>query len=451
MKMPRFLTSPITGLMLTLLLLYVFAGALVAQSNSNGSTNSAGSNSSSDGSTSSAGGNSTSQGASQNSDSPAAKQLQALKDKQQLLEQKLTVLTDQQKLIQAMVPAGKSTPHTPGITTDADVKIEAAALSYEALQTVAEELRKQLAAEPNVAAYIIWNQNIDAGILGYETVTNQLAQLASDYDVLTKKPTQQELAAGALLPALPGLATGVLSSIGDILAYFRTSEKIEGRPITIEEAQVVAALVQALRQAGANTTVKYPAVFTANATTIANSSLLALIQTLRGTMQTAAMITAAYDAKTDADKKTDAYASRVALLKATNTATQSMLDDLNKPQNGVTPLMDLLRAERVITDLKDDARLLQLKVTQAGGENKTTSSFWHGVHLSHSGGAIIQYIAFDKAGNITRAGSVGEVNGFRELPADSKSDRIRIGFIPPMPAAKEGANKPAGDQNKRGN
>src|SRR5438094_641802 len=123
MRMTRFFTLPLIGMALPILFLCASPSRGFAQSNSNGSTNSTGNSSSSNGNTNSAGGNSSSQDSSQNSDSPAAKQLKDLKDKQQLLEQQLTVLTAQQKLIQAMVPAGKSTPPTPGITTDADVKI----------------------------------------------------------------------------------------------------------------------------------------------------------------------------------------------------------------------------------------------------------------------------------------------------------------------------------------
>lgn len=362
----------------------------------------------------------------------AAEEIAALDQRQKLLQKQLDVLNAERALIQGSLPAGKAAAPTGTLTLEGEGGVEAAMMAYQAVAAMAEELARQLKQQdPAGNKYIIEDRGADQKILAYQVVSAQLDLLLEDYKLLLAPPSPQEFGVAALLPAMPGVATGMLSAIGDILAFFRTDVKIQYRAIAIHGDAVAASLRRGARQTGSTAAFLHTSLLTPGGLDVSGSTLLAKLRQIRERMAAARKIVTDYEGKSAEAKKTDPWAPRVPFLNGANTAAGEVFTQLAKVQNASTPLLDLIRAERLITALDaDGARLLYLTAVQSGGANKTTKSFWRGNHLSHSGGSIVQFFAVDKEGVVAASGILGELTGFRELETSRNGSRLHLGFGP---------------------
>jgi len=111
------------------------------------------------------------------------------------------------------------------------------------------------------------------------------------------------------------------------------------------------------------------------------------------------------------DKKKETI---IAELKSLNSQFEKFYVDVIKvdPASGVNPITSYISTENLLTALAcnlgkgtcPDAYMLHLSVIDVGGNNRTKknllTSIFAGDGISHSGGAIVQYILYDMTGKI---------------------------------------------------
>jgi hypothetical protein len=122
----------------------------------------------------------------------------------------------------------------------------------------------------------------------------------------------------------------------------------------------------------------------------------------------------------------------LARLRAKNDQFARFVEALVKADatTGLNSLTSYIRAENMLAALKgpqgQDRNFywLQLKVLKAGGNNRIKTNpvidvFTGGNRLSHSGGAVVEYILFDPNGKSVAADTITEYSGY------IKSDRVK--------------------------
>ncbi len=122
----------------------------------------------------------------------------------------------------------------------------------------------------------------------------------------------------------------------------------------------------------------------------------------------------------------------IARLRAKNTQFDKFIEALVKADNvsGLNSLTSYVKAENMLAALKgaDGADTsfywLQLKVLKAGGNNRIKTNlvvdiFTGGNRLSHSGGAVVEYILFDRNGKSVASDIFTEYSGY------VKADKVR--------------------------
>lgn len=110
----------------------------------------------------------------------------------------------------------------------------------------------------------------------------------------------------------------------------------------------------------------------------------------------------------------------IARIKSVNAQFDNFVESLVKTEasSGVNALTAYLKAENINLALNDaNSYWLQLKVIKAGGNNKIktnliTDIFTLGARVSHSGGAIVEYILYDRDGKVTKSDTFTEYTGY---------------------------------------
>ncbi|HYW73257.1 MAG TPA: hypothetical protein VE961_19710 [Pyrinomonadaceae bacterium] len=123
-----------------------------------------------------------------------------------------------------------------------------------------------------------------------------------------------------------------------------------------------------------------------------------------------------------ADQIKEAATAAVAQLKQINTQFDNLVTSLLQSQPGTTnPLTNYIKVERLnaalSTDKTNKAYWLQVKVINAGGNNRVKSNlivdiFTGGNRLSHSGGVIVEYHLFDVDGKSIDSGTVSDYTDY---------------------------------------
>lgn len=122
----------------------------------------------------------------------------------------------------------------------------------------------------------------------------------------------------------------------------------------------------------------------------------------------------------------------IARLRAKNTQFDKFIEALVKADNlsGLNSLTSYIKAENMLAALKGadggetNFYWLQLKVLKAGGNNRIKTNlvvdiFTGGNRLSHSGGAVVEYILFDRNGKSIASDIFTEYSGY------VKADKVR--------------------------
>ena len=121
---------------------------------------------------------------------------------------------------------------------------------------------------------------------------------------------------------------------------------------------------------------------------------------------------------TDVDEVAKQAEAAITRLTAINAQFDSLVDALVTADAGnANALTNYIRTERLLARIKEDDYWLQLKVINAGGNNRIKTNlivdiFRGGNRVSHSGGVIVQYHLFDSTGQSIRSGTVSQYTGY---------------------------------------
>jgi hypothetical protein len=329
-----------------------------------------------------------------------------------------------------MFPASE-TKHTAGMAITGDL-IEGKFSAYQSLNVVAAEVARQLrSADPDAARYVIATPETGNRILMYKTFDQHLEMLDLEYanlsSALSAAESNKELAAAALLPALPGMITGTLGAIGDILEFFRTDVKIDAKAVAIPDDALAAAMQRSLP----GVALYHPGLYTPGALRADSEGVWARLRELRRKVGVFEEKVAAFDAKDDAGKAADPLRNRIPQLKAANTAVRALFTDMYTTANGSSPALELMRTSGLFGIVNDpNTRLLHLSVAESGGSIKQTDSFFKGHRAAHNGGTLVRFFSLDNSGRTRVAGSVGAVHGYRKLETSNNGELLTTGFTP---------------------
>ncbi len=121
---------------------------------------------------------------------------------------------------------------------------------------------------------------------------------------------------------------------------------------------------------------------------------------------------------TDLDEITEHADAAIARLTAINAQFDSLVHALITTEAGSANLLtNYIRTERLIEKITVDDYWLQLKVINAGGNNRIKTNlivdiFRGGNRVSHSGGVIVQYHLFNSEGQSIRSGTVSDYTSY---------------------------------------
>jgi hypothetical protein len=165
-------------------------------------------------------------------------------------------------------PANVTVP-TGSVTTDAAGWIESQMLAQEAARQITRSLTRSLCTQPitpgeslasaqKVKTIVIHSPNDLAGVELYGSIFGQLKRLSNDLtkknqeaaDILTKTDPTRPPAGGAadfdpsIAFAAPGIATGVIKSVAELINLFRTDTSFTNQAITLNTDTIVAHIVR---------------------------------------------------------------------------------------------------------------------------------------------------------------------------------------------------------------
>jgi len=194
---------------------------------------------------------------------------------------------------------------------------------------------------------VIHNSDDLAGVELYNAVKGQLVELAKEFvsengraekilrdtDPSKPAPVSAQIAAALPLLAAPGIATGVIKSVAELLNLFRTETRFENKSVQISEDMVVSHLVNNLagdHDGGCTTAIKvyYPALFPAKLVESSSSSaLVKILNSVERLKQTSILRVEEIDARV---KELNGISGKLEDLEKKKKALKKDQDDLAK-------------------------------------------------------------------------------------------------------------------------
>lgn len=174
-------------------------------------------------------------------------------------------------------PSKVSVP-TGGVTTDAEGFVEVKMLSLEAARAITRRLTSTLCTAPvstggangKFQTLVIYNETEMNAVVLYRTMLTQLGQFSQEFRVkqqefdslmLSTNPKEVKDAAAAAndgsatggnpfmaAAAIPGAATGIITSIAQLVNLFRTDTSFQNKSVAIPEDMVVSYLISNLNR-----------------------------------------------------------------------------------------------------------------------------------------------------------------------------------------------------------
>jgi hypothetical protein len=317
--------------------------------------------------------------------------------------------------LQATLPTSETKPLEGKTTIDDNVVIETYVQAHAAMKTIASRIAKQIKSKA-----VVYNERDTYLLSHYLALSAQMAQLQARYDTLVPEGAKAAAAVPALL--IPMVASAFLRSVADVIALTRADVEIKGKPVTVEEAALVAEIA---RHAPDKIVYPFLGVPKALADAIGGQQPTKIISALTALTQSrnlADQKLISFDAESDDDKKKDPLKDKVAAIKALNEQTDKLLSQVAvvDEKTGVNDLALLVRAEVLLSDLRlADVDLLFLKVLAAGGNNLTKRTLWSSSYKAN-GGCVAAYILARPDGTIKASGVEVALVGYATDPELTK-------------------------------
>ena len=324
------------------------------------------------------------------SGSPSTDQLTVLKA---LLEAQTGVINVQkakveaeQQLFQKYIPAGESTGKE-GELTVAGVTIESQVSVFQQIQKFALEISRELRnQDPDGLYYIVSTTDLVDQVNNYNLVFKQIQQLIEGLNAL-QVPGQES--AGAILPLVPKLFTGVLSAIADSTKFFRKDTTLATTDLSVDVDLVVAELS---RQFDNSRKVYHPAQ---QGLITNNSLILPLIRDLTGRLRLLQIDWA----KVKQDDSPEKQLKKEMILE--------LREELKTLDGNSVTLLALVQAEQLNEILSQSpARILHINIQRATVQNTTTNSVWSGTRIDTKTAVFGSYAAYDRQGVLQASGAV---------------------------------------------
>lgn len=432
-------------------------------------------------------------------DDPAAPdaedpQLELLQDRNAILEERIKLAENQLKLLQAQFPGAEVEPLSGATTLEGEVPIESQVMAYRALAATAKEIADDVLAIDGLGRgpIVIFDETELAAIVRYQAFLHQLALLEGEFDRLIREAESLPSTAPELLRRrqaepfaesflLPALVTGILTSVADVAALFRTDVTLKTTALTIDDVALISEVASQLPTLD----VYHPALYPPNLLELGSadasgleqmiqrldrksndvtrdhlpkvkklkaeldklvaepSRLQSEIQQLKEKLKTAKEPERAKiqkkiaeneqqlpEAKEKAQKAKDEL-PRITALATALSQVQALYSALRTTllapgaDGGADKLVLLLRAESLRTLMAmPSTHTILLKILAAAGSTRATKNLFTGGSLSHSGGAIVTYAVFDQGGKMVKSGVKGSRSGPVRFKEAEKLRRI---------------------------
>ncbi len=307
-------------------------------------------------------------------------------------------------------PLGASTVSVPtgSVTTDAAGWVESQMLAQEAARQITAKLTKAFCHNPKdtsgtdmtVSKIVIHNPNDLTAVELYGAVIGQLERLKSDLGTKNNEATAMLQAtnpdalpaAAALIPlaAAPGVATGVIKSVAELVNLFRTDTSFQNAQVNISEDMIVSLVAKNLMDNGFTLNKKpivtcnqrpviyYPLLFPPSLTQKADTANSALFASLDGIEMARIQIDANVGAIDARVKTLNDLLGKIADKKAKTDELAKKTDELaalkkKRPRtNAIREQLKSLEADIV----KLNAAIVKLTLTPNQDANKDSFKEW---------------------------------------------------------------------------
>jgi hypothetical protein len=255
---------------------------------------------------------------------------------------------------------------------------------------------------------VIYDKDAFASIVNYRVATPRLETLKSNYADANARCDAVQRGTPAPSGEIRGfeyrafVAGPALTALG-ALALLRSDVKISGVAGSKDEDALVAEIARAVKTVAACTvpiSVIYPKLFVGRVPD--PSSGISKLLTEVATTHARAVARVAGLKKDDAS-----HQSCREVLTSVNQEFEGVWSDLVRPgkDTATSAIPDVLRGEALDQQLGDGATVLYLKVIAQGGNNRSNSHvFW--TTVSHSGGAVVTYMALSPEGYVQHGQTV---------------------------------------------
>lgn len=302
----------------------------------------------------------------------------------------------------ALIPATTIAPLEGTIGVDDKVTIEPTILAYRAADTVARTIATAITnAVPAGGAVVVHDAKTFSLAARVDILDVQLRHLHDRLAAVLKPPAPAPLAVPPTM--LAPIAGGVVKSIAEIVALFRTNVDYKGRDVSVDQPSFIALVASHL---GAKVQLYVPGSYLPNPVLAGQKGLLSRL----GDVETLRLMlsgrVADYDAKDEKGKAADALHAGIEDARVLLQETDALMKVLAEVDDatGAATLAALLKAAQ-LRQVLEEAHVLEVRAVAAGGTNRTKRNLFTGGSLSHSGGVVATFTLYDRAGKVAAAGT----------------------------------------------
>lgn len=314
---------------------------------------------------------------------------------------------ERKKELESSLPTTQATALEGRTTIDDKVLIETETLAHGGLRTIAGNIAQDIRPKVNGKPLFIYNSADIGALAAYRAFAGQMKILGDAFDEVAKPQMPDPLFGVASIP----IATAAVKSVIDLVALFRTDTDIKGMTVTLDELALVSEVAGALAKNNQKVFVSqlYPL-------DIAQNLAGAEVQKRLGEARAKERDANDRVRQLSGDEKEKAQ-KRLTELQTVLAGYDDALSKAADP-NGTSVLGTLIRGE-ALDRLIGQGHVLYLKVLKAGGSNRVKRNLFTGSRLSHSGGAIANYILFAPDGSVAASRTLSSYTGYREIVPDT--------------------------------
>jgi hypothetical protein len=326
------------------------------------------------------------------------------------LKQQKALVEAQRELLLSLAPPSDTKALEGKTTIQGKLAIETEIIADRALAAETAKVGAKLAkAKPEGVFVFVRNEDITA-LSALQPISRQIRDLKARLDralanVAQPPPDRGGAESLGAVTTAPALATGLLSSVADLVALFRTDTEITAQEVTITTEATMGHLAKAILEADNKASVYYAELMPPRLLTGDEPALVKEFRDLEGSLGRGSQVLAALDRAATESKSAetpDQARTRQELRTIVDIARQ-VVGKLNTPdaQSNLTPLMNLAQTAKLSAISSDPTALtVVVKVLKAGGTTRVDRNLFRGSRVQHTGGFLLACFAFDNSGRV---------------------------------------------------